>query len=165
VAGEPDGATERALEHLYVSSGHQIRPVVTAILKHPALFEGARLVKSPVVYTAGLLRRVGRPIDTTSWTWIGEMSGQLLFYPPNVAGWDDTRWLDTATWRGRWWTAQNVLNPYALDPGKASQPYDAAKLLESALAFWRKPALSTQTHGALLRFAQTALADAGKADW
>ena len=81
---------------------------------------GARIVKPAVVYTAGLLRRIGRPIDTTSWSWIGSMSGQMLFYPPNVAGWDDTRWLDTATWRGRWWTAQNVLSPYALDPGKAS---------------------------------------------
>jgi uncharacterized protein (DUF1800 family) len=165
VAGEPDAASQHALEHVYVSSGHQVRPVLAAILKHPALYDGPRLVKPPVVYTAGLLRRLGRPIDTTSWAWIGGMAGQQLFYPPNVAGWDDARWLDTATWRGRWWTAQNVLNPYALDPGKASQPYDAAALLESALLFWHRPALGPQTHAALLRFAQLALADAGKADW
>ena len=30
-----------------------------------------------------------------------ENAGQRLFYPPNVAGWDDERWLDTATFRGR----------------------------------------------------------------
>ncbi len=120
VAGEPDAATRRALAALYVRSRHEVRPVVSAILKHPALYDGGRMVKPAVVYTAGLLRRIGRPIDTTSWSWIGSMSGQMLFYPPNVAGWDDTRWLDTATWRGRWWTAQNVLRPYALDPGKAT---------------------------------------------
>ena len=165
VAGNPDAGTQRALEHLYVSSGRQVRPVVTAILKHPQLYDGGRLVKPPVVYTAGLLRRIGRPIDTTSWSWIGEMSGQMLFYPPNVAGWDDSRWLDTATWRGRWWTAQNVLRPYALDPGKASQPYDAAALLDSALAFWKHPALGEHTHDALLSFAKTALADAAGASW
>jgi Protein of unknown function (DUF1800) len=118
-----------------------------------------------VVYTAGLLRRLGRPIDTTSWSWIAEMSGQRLFYPPNVAGWDDTRWLDTATWRGRWWTAQNALRPYALDPGKATQPYDAAKLVESALAFWLDPELTQTTTAALVSFAQNALGDAKSASW
>jgi uncharacterized protein (DUF1800 family) len=165
VAGTPDDATQRALERLYVSSGRAIRPVVAAILRHPALYQGGRLVKSPAVYTAGLLRRIGRPIDTTSWSWIGSMAGQQLFYPPNVAGWDDARWLDTATWRGRWWTAQNVLRPYALDPGKASQPYDPAALLDGALAFWNHPALSDHTRAALLRFAREALADAGKESW
>jgi uncharacterized protein (DUF1800 family) len=165
VAGAPDAATQRTLAELYVSSGHAVRPVVAAILKHPALYDGGRLVKSPAVYTAGLLRRIGRPIDTTSWTWIGAMAGQQLFYPPNVAGWDDARWLDTATWRGRWWTAQNVLRPYALDPGKASQPSDPAALLDGALGFWNHPALSSHTRAALLRFAQQALADAGKESW
>ena len=87
------------------------------------------------------------------------MAGQQLFYPPNVAGWDDSRWLDTATWRGRWWIAQYVLRPYALDPGKAAQPYDATKLLDGALAFWHHPAARrarrTQRSST---FAQTALA-------
>ena len=165
VAGAPDAATQRTLAELYVSSGHAVRPVVAAILKHPALYDGGRLVKSPAVYTAGLLRRIGRPIDTTSWSWIGSMAGQQLFYPPNVAGWDDTRWLDTATWRGRWWTAQNVLRPYALDPGKAVQPYDAAALVKNALAFWHEPPLTEHTQAALLAFAKAALADAANASW
>jgi uncharacterized protein (DUF1800 family) len=165
VAGAPDAASQRALERLYVSSGYAIRPVVTALLKHPALYEGGRLTKSPIVYTAGLLRRIGRGVDTTAWAWIGEMSGQKLFYPPNVAGWDDSRWLDTATWRGRWWAAQYVLRPYALDPGKASQPFDANALLDGALAFWNHPALTDATHRALLGFAKSALGDAANASW
>jgi uncharacterized protein (DUF1800 family) len=165
IPGTPDAATQRALEHLYVSSGYAVKPVVTAILKHPALFTGGRLVKSPAVYTAGLLRRLGRGIDTTAWAWLGSMAGQQLFYPPNVAGWDDTRWLDTATWRGRWWIAQYVLQPYALDPGKAKQPYDATALVDSALAFWNHPALTDSTHAALLTFAKNALSDARTASW
>src|SRR2546426_9641761 len=88
------------------------------------------------------------------------MAGQQLFYPPNVAGWDASRWLDTATWRGRWWIAGNVLRPYSLDPGTASQPYDAAALLDGALAFWRRPVLTAATHAALLAFAKSALAAA-----
>ena len=165
IAGPPDAATQRALEHLYVSSGYAVKPVVTAILKHPALYSGGRLVKSPAVYTAGLLRRLGRGIDTTAWAWLGSMAGQQLFYPPNVAGWDDSRWLDTATWRGRWWIAQYVLQPYALDPGKAAQPYDAAALLDGALAFWNHPTLTDSTHAALLTFAKNALSDARAASW
>jgi uncharacterized protein (DUF1800 family) len=161
----PDDATARSLERLYVSHGHRVKPVVAAILKHPALYDGPRMVKSPAVYNAGLLRRIGRSIDTTSWTWLGSMAGQQLFYPPNVAGWDDSRWLDTATWRGRWHIATYVLRPYALDPDKASQPFDAQALLDGALDFWNQPALSDQTRAALLSFAQSALADAGKASW
>jgi hypothetical protein len=117
------------------------------------------------VFTAGLLRRLRRGIDTTAWTWLDAMAGQQLFYPPNVAGWDDTRWLDTATWRGRWWIAQYVLQPYALDPGKAVQQFDATRLVESALAFWRHPRLAEATHAALLQFARNALSDAANAAW
>ena len=161
----PDAATLRALEHVYVGSGNRIKPVVAAILKHPSLYTGPRMVKSPALYNAGLLRRLGRGIDTTAYAWLGAMAGQRLFSPPNVAGWDDTRWLDTATWRGRWWIATYVLKPYALDPGKAVQPFDAHALLDGALTFWNKPELGNATHGALLAFAQNALGDAAGTAW
>jgi hypothetical protein len=93
------------------------------------------------------------------------MAGQQLFYPPNVAGWDDTRWLDTATWRGRWWIAQYVLDRQALDPGHAHQPCDAKKLLDHACRFWHNPPLGRDTHHALHTFAHRALTDAKGADW
>lgn len=159
-----DAGTQSALEKLYVQGGHHVRPVLAAILSHPALHSGPQLTKSPAVYTAGLLRRIGRPIDTTAWVWLDDMAGQRLFEPPNVGGWDDTRWLDTATWRGRWWIVQYVLRPYALDPGKAAQPADPQQLVAGALAFWRNPALGDGTQNALLAFAKNALADAN-ASW
>ena len=162
VPTSPDTATQHALEQLYLANGRSIKPVVTAILKHPDLYDGPRMVKSPAVFNAGLLRRIGRGVDTTAWAWLGSMAGQQLFYPPNVAGWDDTRWLDTATWRGRWWIASYVLRPFALDPGTATQPFDAQALLDGALEFWNKPVLGNATHSALLTFAQTALGDAAK---
>ena len=82
----PPAATRRALERLYVRSGYSARPVVRAILKHPHLYDGPRMVKPPIVYTAGLLRASGRGIDTESWTWLCANAGQQLFYPPNVVG-------------------------------------------------------------------------------
>ena len=114
----PDARDAERLEQLYVRGNYEIRPVVAAILRHPALYDGPRMVKSPVLYNAGLLRRIGRPIDTTSWVWLDSMAGQQLFYPPNVAGWDETRWLDTATWRGRWWIAQARARPVRARPGQ-----------------------------------------------
>ena len=75
------------------------------------------MVKPPIVYTAGLLRALGRGIDTDAWSWLTEMTGQTLFAPPNVAGWDDTRWIDTATWRGRWMVANYALEGHTLEPG------------------------------------------------
>ena len=45
------------LQALY--SGRQIRPVVEAILMHPAFYTGPRMIKPPVVYNAGLLRMRG----------------------------------------------------------------------------------------------------------
>ena len=160
-----DAATQRALEHVYLAGGKRIKPVVAAILKHPALYTGPRMVKSPAVYNAGLLRRLGRGVDTTAYAWLGAMAGQRLFSPPNVAGWDDSRWLDTATWRGRWWIATYVLKPYALDPGKAAQPFNAQQLVDGALDFWNRPPLGDATHRALLSFAQASLGDAAGVAW
>jgi uncharacterized protein (DUF1800 family) len=160
----PDHGTQASLEAIY-KSGYQVKPVVSAILSHPALFLGPRLVKPPIVHTAGLLRRLGEGITTTNWAWIGDMSGQRLFYPPNVAGWDDTRWLDTATFRGRWYAVQQMLHDRTLDPQKAKEPYDAEKLVARAVDFWSDPPLSTGTQNALLQFARHALADAGSATW
>jgi len=125
------------------------------------------MVKPPIVHQAGLLRRIGGGVTTTDWAWIGRLAGQQLFYPPNVAGWDDSRWLDTATYRGRWIAVQRLLRDNHLDPAKpqAGLPSDAAGLLSRALTFWRNPALSSGTHAALLRFAQSSLNDAKGAKW
>jgi uncharacterized protein (DUF1800 family) len=156
----PDAATRRALERMY-RADHQIRPVVEAILRHPALYTGPRMVKPPVVFNAGLLRARGRGIDTLAWAWLSGESGQRLFRPPNVSGWDDERWLDTATFRGRWAVANYASQPYALtDKQAADLPSEPKQLVEDAIAFWGSPTLRPATRAALLRFATRAMADA-----
>ena len=89
-------------------------------------------------------------------------------FSPNVAGWDDTRWIDTATYRGRWIGVQRLLRDHAIDPSKpaaAKLPADADKLVAQALAFWRNPRLSDGTSYALHHFARAALKDAHGTDW
>jgi uncharacterized protein (DUF1800 family) len=160
----PRAGTKRALQHLYVRSDYQIRPVVEAILRHPALYTGPRMVKSPAVYVAGLLRGLGRGVDTEAWTWLMSLAGQQLFYPPNVAGWDDTRWLDTATFRARWAIAGYALRPRVLKENAKHVPHHADKLLERASALLGEPTISGPTEAALRRFAKRSLADAN-AEW
>jgi uncharacterized protein (DUF1800 family) len=160
VPTSPDAATRRALEAAYAKD-FQIRPVVEAILRHPALYTGPRMVKPPAVYTAGLLRAIGRGIDTTSWAWLSSGTGQRLFLPPNVAGWDDERWLDTASFRGRWWVANYATRPYSLtDKQAASLPAEPQALVDAAVAFWGSPSLRPETRAALLAFATRAMGDA-----
>lgn len=123
------------------------------------------MVKPPVVYAAGLLRAIGGRVDGRNWASLGSLGGQRLFYPPDVAGWDESRWLDTATFRGRWLTAARALRPFALDPrAGAMSPMKAKTLVDRAISFWANPALSDPTRKALLRFAERSLKGARAAD-
>jgi uncharacterized protein (DUF1800 family) len=157
----PPAATRRALERLYVRSQYAVRPVVEAILRHPRLFEGPRMTKPPAVYLAGMLRTTKRGIDTEAWTWLLDGAGQQLFRPPNVAGWDDDRWLDTATYLARWNLAGRVLRPVALKTSSRA-PADADALVKRALAFWGSPDLTDATRRSLHAFAARSLADANQ---
>jgi uncharacterized protein (DUF1800 family) len=157
----PTSATQEALEQLYRKS-YSIRPVVEAILMHPDLYKGPRMIKPPVVYTAGLLRAMGRGVDSAKWPNLGVEAGQRLFYPPNVAGWDDERWLDTATVRGRWDTVAFALRPAAVDDtASASLPETAGGLVQSAFAYWHVGSPLPATRKVLLDFASKALAAHG----
>jgi uncharacterized protein (DUF1800 family) len=159
---EPD---VRAAAALYLSSGKRIRPLVEAMLTHPLIYDGPRLVKPPIVQIAGMLRGTGRYIDTDAWAWESSQVGQMPFYPPNVSGWDATQWLNTDTWLARFnLTAQMIKPARALQPGKAKVKADPRAMTREAIAFWGSPALSDPTKEALRSYARAALATA-TASW
>src|SRR3984957_12951997 len=163
IPSPPDEATLASLQGLYTSSGYSIQAVVEAILQHPDFYEGPELVTPPVVYNAGLLRSIDRPIDTTSWTWLSANAGQQLFYPPNVSGWDFTRWLDTSTAKARWEMASYVTSKTYPNPwpktGEAqySATEDPTTALANALAYWANPPLSEESEQCIAAFAQSCL--------
>jgi hypothetical protein len=171
IPSPPDEATLAALQGLYVGSGYSIRAVLEAILQHPDFYEGPELVTPPVVYNAGLLRAIGRPIDTTSWAWLSSGAGQQLFYPPNVSGWDFTRWLDTSTAKARWEmasyvTANTYANPWPkVGEPKYSETEEPATALTSALAYWANPLLSAESEQCIAAFAQSCLTGVVTATW
>jgi uncharacterized protein (DUF1800 family) len=165
--GEPiPGATLKVLERTYVSSGYEIRPLMEAILRHPLFYEGARLVTPPVVFCAGMLRALGQTITTDAWGWIGDQTGQKLFEPPNVAGWDYEHWLDTSRWASRLTAVNTALSDSLLDTGAKHYPTDEkpGTAVTRALAHWGAPELSPQTMGNLLTFSRRAQR-AIRADW
>jgi hypothetical protein len=160
----PDAGTAAKLEQLYVSSGYAIRPVLEAILCSPQLYTGPRMVKPPTVFVAGMLRARNRGITSNSWNWVLSGCGQVLYYPPDVSGWDDKRWLDTNTTLGRWEAVVIALEGDTADP-EADYPAETpSEALEQARDFWGAPTLTTGGVAALDAFANAAIS-AGAADW
>jgi uncharacterized protein (DUF1800 family) len=160
---ELDAKTQTALEQTYVSGAYKVATLLEAILLHPALYEGPRMMKPPIVYNAGLLRLSGRFVDGVEWTGLADSAGQRLFYPPNVAGWDDERWLDTQTFRARWVLARQAITKFTLDYNRpAKTPSNSADaIIDRALAYWDNPKLTRDTRAALKVFTLRALADGG----
>ncbi len=152
VPNAPPAKTQAALEAIY-RNRYTIRPVVEAILMHPAFYNGPRMVKPPVVYTAGLLRAAGRGVAGANWARLDVGAGQRLFYPPNVAGWDDNRWLDTSTFRGRWFLAAAALN----GTSGTGAPKSAAALVDRAASTLGVRSLTKPTRTVALRLARDAL--------
>jgi hypothetical protein len=157
-----DVAQARTLQRMYVDSGYAIEPVVQAILMHDDFHAGPRMVKPPVVHVVGMLRALGRSVDTDAWPGIGDLTGQRLFFPPNVAGWDDARWLDTNTFRGRWTAAATAVQATALDSRRdaATASSDPGVILDRVLAYWGNPVVTAATRDVLKTFAWRALGDA-----
>jgi uncharacterized protein (DUF1800 family) len=146
-----DTPTLEGLKALY--AGGEIAPVVEGILMHPAFYEGPRMAKPPVVYNAGLLRMRAEYIDSSIWWSLSQSAGQQLFYPPDVGGWDYTRWLNTATFRARWLMAQIVQGPGM----PTDSPSDPGKLVERTIQYWGFPTVTPQTAGLLAAFAHAQL--------
>ena len=171
VGEPPSEATLASLQGLYIGSQYSIRAVVEAILQHPDFLEGPELVTPPVVYNVGLLRAIGRPIDTTAWSWLCSSAGQQLFYPPNVSGWDFTRWLDTSTAKARWEIASYVTGKTYCNPwpsagqAKYSATETAAEAMASAMGYWAHPLISSESEQCIAQFAASCLEGVATADW
>jgi len=161
----PSAATAAALEQLYVSTGLQIRPLLEAILCSPDLYEGPRMVKPPIVLSAGLLRALGRGIENNEWWNRSDRTGQRIYYPPDVSGWNDQRWLDTNTTVGRWDAvrlalAGRILTGTAADTYPEESPEAA---VAAARAYWGDPDLTQETVDRLHDFARSAVPATGRA--
>jgi uncharacterized protein (DUF1800 family) len=169
IASPADDATVAAIASAYTSSGMQLKPLLRAILTHPAIFESLdepNLIKPPVVYAVGVLRALGVPLK---WFWVPEAlrnMQQWLYRPPNVAGWEGgLSWLNTNTVQARFDLMPRVLylkhstsgsgypgsGPVADVPGETGQ-----QAFDRAYAAASSPWLSAGARQQILNYANTA---------
>jgi uncharacterized protein (DUF1800 family) len=157
----PDAATEAELIRIYRGSRWGIRPVIEAILSHPDFYESGPMVKPPAVYLASMLRARGLTVQTDAWVGLCAAAGQQLFVPPDVSGWDDAAWLDTARMRARWEMVARAARPAAsaLENPYASEE-EAGAAVERALEGWGGPPLGPDDRAELVSFAERSAAHA-----
>ena len=82
------------------------------------------LVRSPVDYMVAAMRVLGRPELTAQAALAGAGMAQVLYDPPNVAGWpNNAGWIASSTWLARLnFAAQATAHPLDLpDPGTAQK--------------------------------------------
>ena len=165
-AGVPLSHSTRArLVRVYRGSALRIRPVVGAILAHPALYrnlDAPTMVKSPVVYVAGSLRTAGQGIDRDSWTWMLEAMGQYPFQPPSVAGWDwGAAWLSSNSMRVRFDFANYLLDTprVGVEDGSTPNSLSPKRALARARRAVGDPWTSKSTDRELTHIARRVLAD------
>ena len=68
--------------------------------------------------------------------------------------WDETRWMDTSTWRGRWIAANYVAQDHTLDPQQKVTEHETPKqAVRKAMGFLGNPTLTHSTYKQLFAFA------------
>ena len=146
-----------SLTSAYLQSGTQLQPLLRGILSHPLIFDSLdepAMIKSPVVYTVGVLRATGAPLQAVQTDALADML-QQPYHPPNVAGWPGgLAWVTTGTSVARFSLipeCQGVLAPLIDVPNET-----AADAYARAYAACGSPWLSAATQAVLRSLAASA---------
>lgn len=97
----PEPALVSAVAALLRKNDYNLKPVMSTLLRSNVFYSSRAyrsLVKSPVEFVAGTYNALGIPsTDVSALRGLNSM-GQILFYPPNVAGWPGGQnWLTSQT--------------------------------------------------------------------
>lgn len=97
-------------------NGFELKPVIRALLTSAHFFDGAALgvkIRSPFEHHMSAYRELGYAPDAQFVTDVRhtmKLAGQVLYDPPDVAGWPGGRaWLDTNRLTARWLHADQLL--------------------------------------------------------
>ena len=102
VSENVDNQRINALAEDFYKSGYDISKLMRSILEADWFYETTAenlLIKSPVELLVGIQRTLGATFtDQESMLYVQKVLGQVLFYPPNVAGWPGGRnWIDSSS--------------------------------------------------------------------
>lgn len=127
VSDQPDPEEIKRLAAVWRSRDFALKPLYRALLLSDAFWDPAnrgRLIKSPVELYVGTVRSLGLTVaQPEEALWALEDLGQLLFEPPNVAGWPGgTAWITDASAVARTAGLSNLLSWQASGSTKRTKP-------------------------------------------
>ncbi|UXX79463.1 DUF1800 domain-containing protein [Reichenbachiella carrageenanivorans] len=102
VHSEGNEKLEKKVADAFYSSNYDIKTALTALFTSPDFYDKKNIgqrIKSPIELIVSVQRQLHLKIeDPSSLLYLQRMQGQVLFNPPNVAGWPDGQdWVDSAT--------------------------------------------------------------------
>ncbi len=129
----PDPLHVNAMADVFYKSNYEIKPLLEYVFTSDWFYEDkntGNIVKSPVELIVGLNRQFyityQRPDVLLEFQ---RTLGQILFYPPNVAGWPGGRnWIDSSSLMYRLKIPSMVLNGGLIDFAGKADPEDEAYL-------------------------------------
>ncbi|HTH82453.1 MAG TPA: DUF1800 domain-containing protein [Mucilaginibacter sp.] len=129
----PDPAHVNAMADVFYRSNYEIKPLLEFVFTADWFYEDkntGNLIKSPVELIVGLNRQFNinyqRPEVLIQFQ---KVLGQMLFYPPNVAGWPGGRsWIDSSSLMYRIKIPSTLLNGGVIDFTGKADPEDEAFL-------------------------------------
>jgi uncharacterized protein (DUF1800 family) len=129
----PDQAHIEAMADVFYKANYEIKPLLEYVFTADWFYEDkniGNLVKSPIELIVGLNRQFNityqRPEVLLQFQ---KVLGQVLFYPPNVAGWPGGRgWIDSSSLMYRIKIPSTVLNGGVIDFEGKADPEDEAFL-------------------------------------
>ncbi|MBI3461862.1 MAG: DUF1800 domain-containing protein [Planctomycetes bacterium] len=123
---DPEPEVVERLAHVLRAGNYDLRPMLKNLFLSQAFYSDRAMathIKGPVELLVGLIRDIGladvdyRAVDSAT-----IQMGQMLFEPPNVAGWEENR---------AWITAERILTRYNLVANLVERPSaDIVGLLE-----------------------------------
>ena len=127
----PDRAHVNAMTDVFYNGNYEIKPLLEYIFTADWFYDDkntGNLIKSPVEFLVGLNRQFyityQRPEVLLQFE---KVLGQVLFYPPNVAGWPGGRnWIDSSSLMYRLKIPSTLLNGGLIDFNGKTDPEDEA---------------------------------------
>ncbi len=142
VYNDPEPELVQGVATLLRKHDFELAPVVSTILRSNVFYSERAyraLVKSPVEFVVGTYRTLGLPrVDGSALPVLKQM-GQVLFYPPNVAGWPGgANWLTSDTMIARQNFLKRTLNSQTIAASSwlrdvPMHPQSASRTLVSAI--------------------------------
>ncbi|HLH73399.1 MAG TPA: DUF1800 domain-containing protein [Chloroflexota bacterium] len=116
----------------YVASNYSIKAVMQKLLTSDVFYSPRAyraLIKSPTEFLVSIIRTMGIEANGQGLPQAMNLMGQVLFNPPNVAGWPGgPAWLTTGTWLARLNIVNRIMTAAVLEPNPGVKPNANAPL-------------------------------------